>query len=54
MFKVAEIEHVAFGWKIKIGDGITVDLSLFVNEVKIVKGNKIVAGEYTDTLQEIE
>ncbi len=54
MFKVAEIEHVALGWEIKIGDGITADLSLFVNEVKFAKGNKIVAGEYTDTLQEIE
>lgn len=54
MFKVAEIEHVAMGWEIKIGDGITADLSIFVNEVKIVKGNKIVAGEFTNSLQEVE
>lgn len=36
MFKVAEIEHVAMGWEIKIGDGVTADLSIFANEIKIV------------------
>ncbi len=55
MFKVGEIEHVAFGWEIKIGDGVTADMSIFVNEVKFAKGNKIVAGgEFTDLLQESE
>lgn len=52
MFKVAEIDKVTFGWEIKIGDGVTADLSLFVNEVKFAKGNIIVEGEFTDTLQE--
>ncbi len=36
MFKVAEIEHVAMGWEIKIGDGVVADLSVFANEIKIV------------------
>ncbi len=54
MFRVGEIEHVALGWEIKIGDGVTADMSIFVNEVKFAKGNKIVAGEFTDLLQESE
>lgn len=53
MFKIAEISKVAMGWEIKIGDGVTADLSLFCNEVKLDKGLKITTGEHTDSLQEI-